>query len=179
VPGQTAREAVENHVRPVQWALSCVTDAVPGHRGGTYVSEKSHVLTLGTDNGSTFLSGADLKFSFIQHYSILQLEGDQPYRVRTAYYAYGLEDLEGDEIFAYHWHPYGISPVGYPHLHLKHGARIGRPELIRGHLPTGRVSLEDVLTLVIEQFDVKPLRSDWREVLEESADMFRKNRTWA
>jgi len=41
------------------------------------------------------------------------------------------------------------------------------------------VSLEDVLTLVIEQFDVKPLRSDWREVLEESADMFRKNRTWA
>ena len=59
-----------------------------------------------------------------------------------------------------------ISPVSYPHLHPKYGARIGRPELTRGHLPTGRVSLVDVLTFVIEQVDVKPLRSDWCEILK-------------
>ena len=46
-----------------------------------------------------------------------------------------LEDLEGEEIIAYSWHPYGASPVRYPHLHLEHGARIGRPELIGAHLP--------------------------------------------
>jgi hypothetical protein len=80
---------------------------VLGHRAGVYLSEKPHVLTLATDDGSTFLSGADLKFSFLQRYSILRLEADQPYKVQTAYYAYSLEDLEGEEILAYHWHPYG------------------------------------------------------------------------
>ncbi len=143
-----------------------------------YLTEKPHVLTLATDDGSTFLSGADLKFSFMQRHSILQLEVEQPYKAQTAYYAYSLEDLEGEEILAYHWHPYGASPGRYPHLHLEQGARIGRPELIGAHLPTGRVSIEAVLTLTIEQFGVRPLRNDWREVMEKSAELFRKHRTW-
>jgi hypothetical protein len=94
--------------------------------------------------------------------------------------AYGLENSDsGHEIFAYHWHPESVSPVRYPHLHLERGAEIGRAELTGGHLPTGRAALEDVLTFVIEQFRVRRLRNDWRDVLVESADLFRKYRSWA
>jgi len=173
LPGQTAREAVERYVRPLQKALSCVTDAVLGHRGGYHPSAKPHVLTFAGTDGSVPLRGTDLNLAFIRHYSIVRTQADQSYVVRTAYYAYGLEDGEtGREIFAYHWHPDGSGPIRYPHLHLEHGAQVGRNELTRGHLPTGRVALEDVLTFLIEQFNVKPRRNDWRKVLQETTDVF-------
>lgn len=173
--GRTEREAVENYVDPIQRALSCVTNAVLGHRGGYYPAPKPHVLTFAGTDGSVALQGVSLNLAFTQHYSFIPGDArvanvaELPYEVRTVYYAYGLEDREtGHEIFSYHWHPDGVSPVRHPHLHLERGAQIGRRELSEGHLPTGRVALEDVLTFVIEQFHAKPLKRDWRRDLARS-----------
>ena len=42
-----------------------------------------------------------------------------------------------------------------------------RPDVAKGRLPTGQVTLESVLLLAIEELtlDVAPLRADWRDIL--------------
>ena len=79
---------------------------------------------------------------------------------------YALYDVDGREVVAYHWHPEGRSGVTTPHLHLGTGASVGRRDLAGAHLPTGRILLEDVLRLGVAELGVRPLRRDWREILE-------------
>lgn len=103
------------------------------------------------------------------------------FEVRTASYLYRILDLNEREIIAYHWHPEGVSPVVRPHLHLT--SRIqpvsiddpARPDLeperialAEMHISTGPVPFEDVVRLLIEEFRVIPLRSDWEEILSRS-----------
>ncbi len=54
-----------------------------------------------------------------------------------------------------------------PHLHLGGGVAAWRPDFAKVHIPTGLVTLEDVLLLAIEELilDVEPLRADWRDIL--------------
>jgi hypothetical protein len=55
-----------------------------------------------------------------------------------------------ERLFAYHWHPTGASPVTWPHLHVLDPASALR----KVHLPTGRISLEEVLRLAVVEFAV-------------------------
>jgi hypothetical protein len=91
------------------------------------------------------------------------------WQARTVGYQYRLEDGDGREIIAYHWHPQGQSHVSVPHLHL--GAALGalRPEMLKAHLHTGVVSPVAVLTLAVEQFEVAPRRTDWAGVFNRIA----------
>jgi hypothetical protein len=34
------------------------------------------------------------------------------------------------------------------------------------HLPTGFITLADIVRLLIDEFGVEPLRADWRDVLD-------------
>jgi len=52
---------------------------------------------------------------------------------------------------------------------------VGR-ELPKLHVPTGRVPLELVLWDLIAEWDVKPKRDDWRELLQDSIDGFERRR---
>src|SRR5207244_1642370 len=115
------------------------------------------------------------------------------WKVQTAAYYYGFDDVHGREVIAYHWHPEEVPAVPFPHVHLGHGAvhaeslRVGlplshnalRPDLWDAHLPTGRIALEQVLRIAIDHFMVAPLRSDWREVFDRRLADFSKDRTWA
>ena len=47
------------------------------------------------------------------------------------------------------------------------------------HLPSGRVALEDVLEMLLEELEVRPRRDDWRETLERTRAEFERVRTWA
>lgn len=86
---------------------------------------------------------------------------------RAVGYRYRVLDLEGRELVAYHWHPEGVSPVTYPHLHLS--SRLAPIPVGRGgepvalgevHLPTGFVAFADVVRLLIVAFGVQPRRTD-------------------
>lgn len=105
--------------------------------------------------------------------------GDDAPVVRTSEYRYQILDAEGQEILAYHWHPVGVSPVTYPHLHLS--GRLapldlgpGREPIRLGgmHLPTGgrvgMVTLADVVRVLIDEFGVQSRRADWRRILAEA-----------
>ena len=56
---------------------------------------------------------------------------------------------------------------------------LGRSELQAPHFPTGRVSVEEFLRLVIDAFEVKVRRRDWPAVLQQTQAAFSKWRTWA
>jgi hypothetical protein len=62
--------------------------------------------------------------------------------------------------------------VTYPHFHLYEGAGIDAHGVQQAHYPTGRVAVEDVLRLVIEEFAIEPLREDWNEVLTQRQSPF-------
>lgn len=86
-----------------------------------------------------------------------------------------LLDREEREILAFHWHPVGLSHVTDPHLHL--ASRLipldmGRdqdPLALAGiHIPTGFVTLEDVVRLLITEIGIRPRRTDWGDLLREN-----------
>jgi hypothetical protein len=111
------------------------------------------------------LSGADLSLSVQVFARVSEQAGQAPWTVSTFGYSYALREPEGPEIIAYHWHPGRRSPIDFPHLHLGAGAGIGREELQKAHIPTGRVELEDVLLMAIREFGVRSRRDDWQEIL--------------
>jgi hypothetical protein len=82
-------------------------------------------------------------------------------------YSYRLIEAGGSELLAHHWHPVGLSPVTHPHLHLS--SRIPALSLASGtasialeevHLPTGWVTVADIVRLLIEELGAAPRRPD-------------------
>jgi hypothetical protein len=125
--------------------------------------------------GSTAGPDARLQVSVQQQYQLVEADDAErgPWKVATRAYSYQLADSQGQEVAAWHWHPSGASPWRQPHLHVT-GGRLGEC-----HLPTGRVSLEGVLRLLLTELAVRPLRDDWLAVLDEAEAAFREWRTWS
>ena len=79
-------------------------------------------------------------------------------------YMYSLHRSRDDaELLAFHHHPH-VLDRSLPHVHP--GPALGTLPVFAGvHIPTGHVALEDVLSMVIDDFGVRPRRADWRVVL--------------
>jgi hypothetical protein len=89
-----------------------------------------------------------------------------PTKLHLAGYSFQLADGFGNELLAYHWHPIGLSHVRTPHLHL--GASTVRNDAIpinETHLPTGIVTLPEIVRYLIEEIGVEPNRTDWTTIL--------------
>ncbi len=167
---------MQNYVAPLQQALSCVSRAVL--RPSSY-EPSSQPLVLSSEQLPERFSNGDLYFDVGQWFSIIEDSKNGPWRITTEGYKYTIETKDGEEILGYHWHPKARSPFKEPHLHLGAGARIGRSELeaAKAHLPTGRVSMEDFVKLLIEAFNAKP-RKGWRTILEKTGGAFLKYASW-
>jgi hypothetical protein len=177
LPGRTAREAVDNYVKPIQQSLSCVTQAVLRPSG--YGDTRDSILTF--PGGAVPLGSKGLRFNFVQRFRTIPLNEDPAtIKVQTTYYTYAIEAENGEEVIGYHWHPHSVSRIEFPHLHLGNGARVGREELegAKAHLPTGRVGVEEVIDLLIETFDVETRRKDWKSVLRNNFAKFIQHATW-
>lgn len=163
--GRRPGRAVEAFIASLQRAASCVTSAVlireprlPG---------RHPALRFGDDVAP--LRGVHpLALRVLVEYAA---EEGEPVRwtVRTAGYRYEFQHADGPTLLAYHWHPVGISPITTPHLHL--AGTLGGIDLSKAHLPTGLVTLQDVLRFAIADLGVLPLRNDWSAVLEESGSV--------
>lgn len=173
--GKTPRQAVDQFLTPLQRALSCITDAVLQCRVPTRASVHGAAnlapLTRLKAGAETFHLTVEL------HFRIVEDAGPRgPYRLTTIKYSYSLLDADEKEILAYHWHPDG--DVAFPHLHIGCGARAARIELHKAHIPTGRIALEDLLRMAINEFGIEPRRDDWRDVLAKTQAAYEKWRTW-
>lgn len=77
---------------------------------------------------------------------------------------YELKDAHGDEILAYHFHPSGSSHITHLHLHV--GSNDPRLNYGKSHLPTGLISLSEVVRCLIAEFGVPSRRADWADLLK-------------
>jgi hypothetical protein len=155
---RTPAAAVAELKSGLQLAVSCVSPE--GYRPADtphYLSFSESVVPLRGHAGGF---GLRVRVSYR-----IRSEGTRSWTALPAAYLYALHDEQGYEIVAYHWHPESRSPIITPHLHLGAGAKLGRAELIGGHFPTGWVELCEVLLFAIRDLGVRPLRTDWQEVL--------------
>lgn len=178
MPGRNPHEAYKSFLGPIQFAVSCVAQAkVMVSRGGQKETDRRHSLTI--NNGDEVDLGRGLRLWASIDYTFLPIEGGGfRWKVRTLAYRYNIYDGE-KELLSFHWHPDGRSPLTTPHVHL------GAPTLSKTglitphtHLPTGRVSFESVVRLLITELGVKPRVPNWRERLDSYERLFRDHMTW-
>ena len=166
--GRTSAEAVANYLHSIQRTVSCVTASVVDVSGGYHPSPVPHRLAMNGGVPVGLGGPSRLMFRLQQHYCIEEPEGPgSRWRVEVVEYYYSVHDAEEREVLLYHWHPRGSSSGMSPHLHLGHGAQVGRRDIREAHLPTGDVSLSAVIRVLIEEMGVRPLRSDWDSILTE------------
>ena len=175
--GRTPYEAVRSFFAPLQLSLSCVSKTVlaVSHRGYD-VSDEPHWLAP-KDEELIALSGLlHLALEVMIHYRIVPASGDRgPWKVSITSYLYTLQDSDGQEIVSYHWDPRGRGRETFPHLHVGHS----RGVLTRKHhLPTGRISLEEILRYAIAELGVKTRRKNWVEILDRNQQLLEDWRAW-
>jgi hypothetical protein len=173
LPGRNPTEAREAFLVPLRKSLSCITDAV------LYVPNKQtgelEALTL-SDDPLKLRRGAPPSDNFVQlsiGHQFKVVHDDDGWHVSTAQYAYDLLDSDGKQLIAWHWHPGTGMSIPHLHLHVPTG-----PINHKMHLPTGRVSIEAVIRLLIDEFEVLPVRDDYEDILREAEAKFVQYRRW-
>lgn len=175
--GKNPQEAVHNFIIPLQGVLSCFSaSAHLSHIGPYEVTGGPFALVIDKFK----LPGSTIYLSASMNYTIVHVKEDAdrgPFKVKTTAYQYMLTYKDEQEIFAYQWHP--DSQIKFPHLHLGSSAKISSKTLNKLHLPTGRIALEQVLRLTVDELGVKPIKGKWDSILTEAQSRFEKWRTWS
>lgn len=179
--GASPYEAFEEFRRSIQKAVSCVNSQAHlwAVNSNGYSPGQTHAVTPEGGEPVNLAGERTLRLTSQFDYHIEKAEGKRgPWKVTTEAYQHSLEDENGLEIVAYQWHPRNASAYTLPHLHIGTGIGASLGGIHKYHFPTGRVSLEDVLGLVIREFGVEPVRDDWEDVLRETQAGYEDTRTW-
>lgn len=164
-------EALLARLRPLAGCVSDQPFATTGLRAGgvsfSFLPFVRVVQLQRTDGLGRLLFEARLDYS---------IDGvDTEFLITLAGYRFAVQEPDGREILAFHWHPDGPSPIRHPHLHLSSRIpeiRLGRAESVLSlsdlHVPTGPVSFPAAIAFVIEELGVSPRRFDWKRVVDRS-----------
>ncbi len=110
---------------------------------------------------------------------------DGEYKASTLAYIYAVQldapENEGDsEVIAWHWHPLTTPDRPAPHIHVRAERNDLGVTMSKAHIPSGRVSFEEIIRFLIEDLHVEPDRpEDWQEIVGDSESRFKTFRTWA
>ncbi len=168
--GRTPAEATHHFLDTAQLLISCISRNVVGVNGGYYPAAEPHALAFLGNRPATMVSNPTSALRLSIWYQLIR-EMESPsgrWRVQVVAYFYAIENDEGREILTYHWHPAARSPSVEPHLHLESASGVTRARLLGAHLPTGHVTLAQLIRCLIEELGVEPRRADWRIILAES-----------
>lgn len=118
-------------------------------------------------------------FAAVQHFRIIEddrFEGE--WRVRTDSYAYTASfspEIWRQFFIGWHWHPQRRPG---PHMHVNARNRLAG-DLHTHHVPSGRVSFEEVVRYLIEEVRVRPRQANWADVIGDTERRFRAFRSWS
>jgi hypothetical protein len=128
--------------------------------------------------GPVRLRGCSLLLAVSQYFRILDNLESGECAVRTESYTYEILDSgSGNDLFCFHWEPH--STVKYPHVHLGFAAKgHGLPIDNKAHIPSGRVAVEDIVTFLVSDLGVKPLKEDWADILAAERLTFIHKKHW-
>lgn len=129
-------------------------------------------------SGVRFLGGKEIPFGDALHLSFaFHLEHGQKDgvdRMTTLRYEFTLTDQATRRVFAWHWHPESKrSRVIYPHLHMPKGTPHAK-----AHVPTGRVTLEEVVLFGFHDLGVEPAVENGLSIVEQAMGTHKKYRAW-
>lgn len=195
MPGRTPQEAYEAFEGPLRLALSCLGPCKiltsPGGRQVTQAAgrTRTHAWYLNGVDGRLELSAGSgrskrtFQLAAMMRYRIIANELDDGsqdgFRITTRGYKYTVYAGDTREIISYHWHPQGNSPWKSPHMH--NGSAILAPDGVitpKSHLPTGRISLEQVVRVIINDLQVPAARPTWDADLATTEGVFAIYRKW-
>ncbi len=168
--GRTPSQAITRYVQTLQRAIDCITNEIV-RAGGFQAGDAPHALVLARGGVVRLAGGAPLVgLRMRQHYTASERRtagSRDRWQVVVTEYSYTILDVETDrELLAFHWHPH-VPVSAFPHLHLESGLDV-RADFVGMHVPSGRVSLEDIVRFLIREFGVQPRRTDWAQVLDET-----------
>ena len=178
-PARTPSAAQARYVRVLQRTLSCLSKAIwvvgPSNAGtDRKLTLSEEAIRLRTAEGPTLWLRASQHFELIPH---PEFEGEWKSSTRAYVYELGLED-DDDGLIGWHWHPNTTPDRLTPHTHVRvEHAPLG-VSFPRLHIPSGRVSFEEVARFAIVELGVSPDREDWDDILAESLLRFQTYRSW-
>lgn len=179
MPGRNPNAAHEEFLDPVSATISCLATAkvaVSG-KGKAVRADEPYSLSAGTADCPLAI-GNGIQFHASMQFHVYKTgdRGHGKYRVHVDEYIYAVK-LDDAKAVAFHWHPNAkASPVSYPHMHIYQGVTDGKLALKRGHIPSGRVTLESIAIWMIDDLGATPKRDDWREILTARRDSV--TRSW-
>lgn len=172
MPAKGTHAAIQADVlEPLNRIVSCIS-TTPLLQTVEGTPHAGHVSFL--DNAAMPLRGRyRLRLQIIHAYKVT--EEPAGWTAHTRAYFYHVYANDGREFVAFHWHP-GRGRVALPHAHFK---TLDDPiPMGKAHIPTGRVSLEAVVRLLIAELAVQPIRQDWERVLSRTERRFIELRSW-
>jgi hypothetical protein len=174
--GRRTEEALDAFLDRVRHTAACIT-ALPilinrtGDPGQPYEARfapRGGPARLRTDSGRRIIF-----FEFTFSLNVVQpVDPRTNQAVNLVSYEQRILDRDDREILAFHWHPSGLSDITDPHMHLS--SRLNPIEMGRNqeplpladmHIPTGFVTLEDVVRLLISEFGIRPRHTGWDAIL--------------
>lgn len=177
VLGRSEEEALRDYQGAIQDALSAFAGNVYLARLGVQPGSKARLLTLADDviELRDASSRVHLALSMELHYRSIQLplaegQGRRRWTIETAAYIYRLEmpGAPAQEIVGYHWHPH-VAGIAFPHVHPLIAGGAGR----RLHIAISHVTLKEVLTFAMRDYEVVPISAFWEAALDRSDRVLR------
>ena len=178
VPARNDAQARDRYLRFLQRSLSCISPTI-WLTSERLIGTGAFALTTAIDPIRLVAAeGNDLFFSATQYFHFEdsgRYAGER--KVRTDGYAYRLRTAEdrAGELIQWHWHP---QVGGRSDCHLHVGAMHGDRPLRRLHIPTGRISFEEVILFLFDEFGIAANRPDHEDVLADSRQRFEAFRSW-
>lgn len=175
-PARNEREALKRYKHVLQQALGLVARAqwITGEQdrqsGRWFLSTEPFPLRLVTADGGSIYLRCTQMFSYQKSATF---RGEWKVHTEQYIYSVGTTPSEDDTVVAWHWHPDVREEC---HLHLYRDDEILGP-MRKMHLPTQRISFEQVLRFLIVDLDVRA-RAGWEAVLDDCEKRFVTYRSW-
>jgi hypothetical protein len=172
--GDTESAARERYKHYLQESLSCIHPSAYFYMGKQPLATEWALSTQPAPIPLDVRDGRTLYLTATQAFRTRKQKRE--WRVSATEYIYNVSESEGvhDYMFAWHWHP-----NQRPECHLHVSAELGNhTKLDKKHFPTARVSFEEVLRFLIQEFNVAPAKKDWRRALAETQERHERYRSW-
>jgi len=169
VPGRNPDEAWREFREPLKRAVGAVDLSV---RLRERRFENEQRLLASPVTGIPFGQRLSLLFSL----TLEPIEESGLWRMTTRRYDFSIVEASTTNIvFGWHWHPFSRrSQVTYPHVHVPSASQFKTR-----HIPTGRVSLEDVILFGFDELGVEPAYKTGRDIVIAVRDRHKQHRSWS
>jgi hypothetical protein len=169
MPGRNEREAWTAFKQPMEKVVGCIDQTIR-------LNERrfeTGIWLLATPSGGIKF-GPALTLTFSLHLEPLDESGEWRMTTRKYDFELCLKTDPSKIVFGWHWHPASKrSHITYPHLHVPSAL-----DFKTRHIPTGRVSLEDVILFGFDELNVTPAFDTAPEIVAEVRDRHKKYRSW-